>query len=140
MGLNPENNCDFVSVYLDDVLVFSDSFEDHFVHLRQFLQCFTTTGLKLKSSKCHFICKSVEHLRHTITPQGISPNNSRVVAIQNFPVPSSVKEVRRFVGLAFCLSMDLLKLPNLYTNSPRKIYTFSGLLIANNHFNNSRIL
>ena len=63
-------------------------------------QLFCCCGLKLKPSKCHFICQTVEYLGHTITPKGISPNNSQVIAIQNFPTPSSVKEVRQFVGLA----------------------------------------
>ena len=100
MGLNPENGRDFVAVYLDDVIIFSDTFEDHLAHLKQVLQCFSAAGLKLKPSKCHFICQTVEYLGHTITPKGISPNNSRVVAIQNFPFPTSVKEVRQLVGLA----------------------------------------
>ena len=100
MGLNPENGRDFVAVYLDDVIIFSDTFEDHLEHLKLVLQRFAAAGLKLKPSKCHFICQTVEYLGHTITPQGISPNNSRVVAIQSFPIPTSVKEVRQFVGLA----------------------------------------
>ena len=70
----------YVVVYLDDVIVFSDTFEDHLVHLIEILEHFTAAALKLKSLKC----QTVEYLGHTITPQGISPNNSRVVAIQ-FP-------------------------------------------------------
>ena len=93
MGLNPENGRDFVAVYLDDIIVFSDTFEDHLAHLKQVLHRFAAAGLKLKPSKCHFICQTVEYLGHTITPKGISPNNSRVIAIQNFPTPSTVKEV-----------------------------------------------
>jgi len=100
MGLNPEDGPDFVSVYLDNVLIFSDTFEAHLVHLRQVLQRFQTAGLKLKPSKCHFICQRVEYLGHVITPQGISPNNNWIVAISDFPIPTSVKEVRQFVGLA----------------------------------------
>ena len=80
--------------------MFSDTFEDHLNHLKLVLQHFAAAGLKLKPSKCHFICQSVEYLGHTITSKGISPNNSRVIAIQNFPVPTSVKEVRQFGGLA----------------------------------------
>jgi len=76
MGLNPENGHDFVALYLDDVIVFSDTFENHLEHLKLVLQCFAVAGLKLKQSKCHFICQTVEYLGHTITPKGISPNNS----------------------------------------------------------------
>ena len=45
----------------------------------------------------HFICQRVEYLGHVITPQG---NNNQITAISDFPVPSTVKEVRQFVGLA----------------------------------------
>ena len=61
MGLNPTDGHDFVSVYLDDVLVFSETFDDHLEHLALVQQRFASVGLKLKPSKCHFICESVEY-------------------------------------------------------------------------------
>ena len=100
MGLNPTEGTDFVSVYLDDVIVFSDTFEAHLEHLQQVLNRFEAAGLKLKPSKFHFICQRVEYLGHIITPQGISPNNNRIKPMLDFPVPSTVKEVRQFTGLA----------------------------------------
>ena len=100
MGLNPGTGHDFVVVYLDDILVFSETFEAHLVHLQQVLDRFKMAGLKLKPSKCHFISQSVEYLGHLITPQGISPNPNRVSAIKEFPTPKSLKEVRQFLGLA----------------------------------------
>ena len=121
MGLNPEEGPDFVSVYLDDVLIFSDTFDTHLDHLNQVLQRFQMAGLKLKPSKCHFICQQVEYLGHVITPEGISPNNNRVTAISDFPAPSSVKEVRQFVGLAADLFMVLLKWHNRCTASHKKM-------------------
>ena len=100
MGLNPEEGPHFVSVYLDDVIVFSDTFETHLEHLQQVLLHFQAAELKLKPSKHHSICQKVEYLGHVITPQGISPNNNRISAMRNFPAPSTVKEVRQFIGLA----------------------------------------
>ena len=67
-------------------------------YVRHVIQCFADTGLKLKPSKCHFICQ-VEYIGHIITPDGILLNPARISAVQQFPVPSSVKEVRQFVGL-----------------------------------------
>ena len=86
MGLNPTEGTDFVSVYLDDVIVFSDTFEAHLEHLQQVLNRFEAAGLKLKPSKCHFICQRVEYLGHIITPQGIPPTatESRPFLISQF--------------------------------------------------------
>ena len=59
-----------------------------------------TAKLKLKPVKCHFICQHVEYLGHLITPNSIAPNPACIQAVQDFPVPTSVKEVRQFVRLA----------------------------------------
>ena len=99
MSIYPQTGPTFVSAYLDDIIIFSENFDDHLLHLRQVIQCFADTGLKFKPSKCHFICQEVEYLGHLITPSGILPNPVRVSAVQRFPEPSSVKEVRQFVGL-----------------------------------------
>ncbi len=88
-----------VSVYLDDILVFSRTFDDHVRHLQLVIERLQSAGLKLKPSKCHFICQTVEYLGHLITPEGIKPNPQRVSAVKEFPRPKSVHEVRQFLGL-----------------------------------------
>ena len=98
MGLNPEEGP--VSTYIDDVLVFSASFEDHLQHLSCVLDKLINVGLKLKPVKCHFLCPKVEYLGHLITPTGISPNPGRIAAVKDYPAPTSVKEVRQFLGIA----------------------------------------
>ena len=99
-GLNPEEGPDFVSVYLDDVLVFSETLEEHLGHLRSVMGRLGAAGLKLKPSKCCFIREEVEYLGHVLTPNGLKPNPERVTAVTNFPIPQSVREVRQFLGLA----------------------------------------
>ena len=99
MGLNPDKGPSFVSVYLDDVIVFSETLEDHLEHLRKVMKRFVKAGLKLKPSKCHFVCERVEYLGHIITPQRTKPNSDRVAAVQGYPVPASVKKVKKFIGL-----------------------------------------
>ena len=91
MGFNPDQAPDFVSVYLDDILVLSETFEEHLEHLQQVIERLTVAGIKLKPSKCHFICQEVEYLGHLITPCGIHPNPNRVKAVREFPVPQSVR-------------------------------------------------
>ena len=99
MGLNPEEGASFVSVNLDDVIVFSETLEAHLEHLQQVMRHFMEAGLKLKPSKCHFVCGEVQYLGHTITPQGIKPNRDQVAAVQDYSVLTSIREVRQFVIL-----------------------------------------
>ena len=99
MGLNPDEGPSFVSVYLDDIIIYSETLEAHLEHLPLVLRRFDKDGLKLKPSKCHFVCGAVQYLGHTITPQGIRPIRDRVVAMQDYPIPASVKAVRQFVEL-----------------------------------------
>ena len=100
MGLNPNKGPDFVSVYIDDILVFSRTLEEHLQHLKKVLSSLAEVGLKLKPAKCQFIRQEVDFLGHVITPQGLRTSQRHVAAITEFPVPKSVTEVRRFMGLA----------------------------------------
>ena len=71
MGLNPEDAPDFVSVYIDDILIFSRSLQEHIDHLEKVLSRLVKVGVKLKPSKCQFIREEVDFLGHVITPQGL---------------------------------------------------------------------
>ena len=99
-GLNPEAGPDFVAVYIDDVLVFSRTIEEHLIHLRATIQRIEGAGLKLKPSKCHFARREVEYLGHLVTPEGLKTNQKLVEAITLFPTPTDVNGVRRFLGMA----------------------------------------
>ena len=57
-GLNPENGTDFVSVYIDDILVFSETLDKHLKHLQRVIERLNETGLWLNPVKCHFIRRS----------------------------------------------------------------------------------
>ena len=100
MGLNPEDGPDYVAVYIDDVLVFSRSLEEHFEHLRRVIERLQEVGLKLKPAKCQFIREEVEYLGHLITPQGLKPNPRLVEAVQEFATPQDLRRLRQFLGLS----------------------------------------
>ena len=72
--LNPPNSKDFVTVYLDDILVFSGTLASHLDHLQKVLSRLESVGLKLKPSKCLFMRKEVDYLGHVITDHGLRPN------------------------------------------------------------------
>ncbi len=90
----------FTVTYLDDVLVGSRTFDSH---LRDLEQCFVRLrcyNLKLGLKKCVFARNSLDYLGYKISAKGIQPGGEKSEAIQNYPVPDSVKAVRRFCGLA----------------------------------------
>ena len=97
--LKTKEGRDCVGVYIDDVLVFSETLEEHLQQLRLVLERLRKAGLKLKPSKCHFLRESVEYLGHVITPQGLEPNPKQVKAVVEFPAPQTVTNVRQFLGL-----------------------------------------
>ena len=80
-GLNPPEGPDFVSVYLDDVIVFSRTLNDHLHHLSLVIERLAKAGLKLKPSKCHFISPKVQYFGHMLIPEGIRLNPDRVAAV-----------------------------------------------------------
>ena len=98
-GLNPADGKEFVEVYIDDVLIFSRTIEEHIHHLCKVLEQLRSANLKLKPTKCHFLRQSLEYLGHIITPTGLKLNPKQLEAVQEFPVPTSVSQVRQFLGL-----------------------------------------
>ncbi|GBG66114.1 hypothetical protein CBR_g55458 [Chara braunii] len=91
----------FVLVYLDDILVYSRSLEDHLGHLRRVLETLRLTKYKANRDKCEFV-QDLEYLGHFVsdTPEGFSPLSDKIQAIQEWPEPRNVTDVRSFLGLA----------------------------------------
>ena len=90
----------FCSVYIDDIIVFLETVEEHGDHLYQIFQRLRRLRLKLHPEKCKFAWPSVGYLGHVISGEGIAPNPEKIRAVQNFPVPTLVKAVRQFLGMA----------------------------------------
>ena len=90
---------DFLFIYLDDLLIVSKSMSEHLEHLEEVLNQLMEVGLKLKPGKCTFAQEQVDYLGHTLSAEGVRPNNAKVAAVRDFPKPKSSKEVKSFLGL-----------------------------------------
>lgn len=86
--------------YLDDIILYSKTFEDHLNLLEKVFNLLKANNVKLKLSKCNFACKEVDYLGYIICPEGVKPSTEKTAAVANFPVPTTYKEIRRFLGLA----------------------------------------
>ena len=91
---------EFVYVYLDDILIASQSTQEHLEHLQKVAQRLRDAGLRLRPEKCVFATEQVEFLGYTLTTEGVRPNRKNVDAVEDFPRPTSAKDVRRFLGMA----------------------------------------
>ena len=86
-------------VYLDDLLIYSETWEDHVKHLDEVLQKLESARLKAKISKCHFALPEVEYVGHLVSAKGIQPTPRLIQSVANIPTPANVKQVRAFLGL-----------------------------------------
>ncbi|KAJ0681221.1 putative nucleotidyltransferase, Ribonuclease H [Helianthus annuus] len=90
----------FIIVFIDDILVYSKSKEEHEYHLRAVLEILRQKKLYAKFLKCEFWLDQVAFLGHVDSTEGISMDPAKVEAITKWPTPTSVTEVRSFLGLA----------------------------------------
>jgi hypothetical protein len=91
---------EFVIVFLDDVLVYSKSKQQHEQHLRTVLQVLRERELYAKLSKCEFFQSEIGFLGHVINEHGIKMESSKVDSVSKWPAPKNIHELRSFLGLA----------------------------------------
>lgn len=90
----------FLYVFLDDVLLYSRTLEEHKEHLKLMFEACRKANLKLKRKKCFFAKESVEYLGHNISRSGTSPSERNVEKVKNFPPCSDASQLKSFLGLA----------------------------------------
>ena len=89
----------FVKIYLDDVLVYSSTPEQHLEHLQQVFDRLRKHKLRLKKKKCKFFCKEMKYLGYIINESGILPDPEKVKILKTLPSPKTVRDVRSVLGM-----------------------------------------
>ena len=90
----------FVTIYLDDILVYSKDEETHREHLDIVFKRLLDAGLTLRGMKCHIGMSTVQYLGYVFSADGMSPDPKKVQVVVDWPIPTSVTEVCQFLGLA----------------------------------------
>jgi hypothetical protein len=89
----------FVIVFLDDILVYSDSWEKHLQHLQLVLDKLRGAQFYAKLSKCSFGQTSIQYLGHIISDQGVATDPEKTSVMEQWPIPTTITELRGFLGL-----------------------------------------
>gem|GEM_PF-1416539 len=89
---------DFVVNFIDDIMIFSKTFAEHIIHLTRLLEAILKEGFRLKFSKCTFANNHARYLGHIIQNNSIRPLKDYLVAVRDFPIPKTRKNIRQFLG------------------------------------------
>ena len=88
----------FVWVYLDDILIFSNTYNDHLSYLQQIFKKLEENNFYLRMDKCNLLVDDIEVLGHTNKGNRITPAKEKMTHITDFPIPTSKKELQQFLG------------------------------------------
>ena len=89
----------FAIAYLDDIIIFSKTLQEHLSHICMVFEKLQTANLSMKKSKCNFFSREIQYLGHILSTTGIRPLPSKTHAIQHMNPPTTPKQVRAFLGL-----------------------------------------
>lgn len=129
-----------VLVFIDDILIYSPTLEQHQLDVKAVFDLLTQHQLKVKRSKCAFAQPQLKYLGHIISASGVATDPKSLEAVRTWPVPQNVKEMRKFLGLAGYyrkfvrnfglisrILTDLLKKNELFVWTPDHQQAFLGL-------------
>jgi transposase InsO family protein len=91
---------EFCSVYLDDILIYSEDLEQHREHVKQILRTLRDNNLFCKPEKCQFEVEEVEYLGFIISPNGIGMDPGKLRAVAEWPTPRNLRDIQSFLGFA----------------------------------------
>ena len=102
--------------YIDDVIVFAKTFDQHLINLEAVFERLRKANLKLKPSKCKLLRKSIKVLGHVISAEGMSVHDEKIEVITSRPFPRTTRELRSFIGMAnyyrhFCPNFSIIAAP-----------------------------
>lgn len=125
-----QNNDDFLLLYVDDALLFSDSFKQHLSHLRYFLSKLKESNMTVKLEKSLFFRDQVPFLGYIFTTSGLKPDPKKIEAIKNFPIPKTRKQLKGFIGLVnfynkFCERFSTTIQPLMKLTSKTQRFTWT---------------
>ena len=89
-----------IAIYLDDILIYSETMDEHLTLLEEVFRRLKAANLKLKLSKCKFALQELLYLGYKISERGIEPDDSKIKILRDYPPPTLVAEVRSFLGMA----------------------------------------
>ena len=127
----------FVVVFIDDILVYSKTREEHADHLRTMLRTLSVHKLYDKLKNCDFWMKKVHFLGHVISGEGISVDPAKAAVVEEWPRPTNVSEIRSFLGMTgyYCRFVKYFsKIASPLTRLLRKDYQFKWTGECDNSF------
>jgi len=86
-------------VYLDDVIIFGETLQEHYARLREVFEKLRQYNLKIEPDKCEFLKTELSYLGHVVTGEGVKPDPHKIQAINEFPIPRNKTDVKSFLGL-----------------------------------------
>ena len=112
----------FVVVFLDDILIFSKTWDEHLDHIRVVLQTLRDHKLFCKPSKCMFRVTEILYLGHLLTGTSISPDPKKLEAVESWPTPQTVTQVRSFLGFTNYFRRFIQGYADLFTDNQAVVY------------------
>ena len=91
---------EFAAAYLDDLVIYSSTWTEHLAHIEAILQKLREAGLTAKPAKCRFGMKESVYLGHVVGKGTVKPEASKLQAVEDYPIPETKQQLRRFLGLA----------------------------------------